>query len=70
MQSRDPGEAYGALFSMLQRGWGLAAWRATARLLLDRLEHVGRGADPARRRRMVASDCAAASRSIAQWQFR
>jgi hypothetical protein len=39
------------LVSTLRRRWGITALRANARLLLERLAHVGRGAAIAARRR-------------------
>ena len=42
------------LTRLLRRRWGMAALRANARLLLDRLAYVGRGAPEAAARRMEA----------------
>ena len=53
MRCRDRDAARGALAWMLRRRWGLTAVREAARLKLDRLEHVGRGAGAAARRRSV-----------------
>ena len=50
----DDDYARGALIGMLIRRWGMAALRANARLLLDRLAHVGRGAAAANDRRASA----------------
>ena len=51
---------------MLRRRWGLTALRENARLKLDRLEYVGRGATVAARRRAEASeDFAARLRVVA-----
>ena len=47
----EPGKLKGLLVSMLQRRWGMAALRSNARLLLERLAYVGRGATMAAVRR-------------------
>ena len=70
MRAREPADAYGTLAWVLRRRWGMAAWRSAARLLLDRLEYVGRGAVQAQSRRTAASEHAAASRRDAHWLFR
>ena len=63
--------AVGALAWLLRRRWGLAALRENARLKLERLAHVGRGADAAATRRLRAKSvhaaraCAALGRGIA-----
>ena len=68
MRARDPAGANGALVWMLRRRWGLAAVRENARLLLGRLDAIGRGAGEAARRRVAAaSDTAARSRRAACW---
>ena len=70
MRARESGDALGVLAWLLRRRWGLAAWRANAQLLLDRLEFVGRGAVQAHARRAAASERAAAARRAAHWIFR
>ena len=55
MRSRSPLEARGALAWLLRRRWGMTALREAARLKLERLEFVGRGA------------ALAADRRISQW---
>ena len=44
----------GALVGLLLRRWGMTAQKANARLLLDRLAHVGRGSAAAAHRREEA----------------
>ena len=51
MRCRDRDAARGALAWLLRRRWGLTAVREAARLKLDRLELVGRGAGAAAQRR-------------------
>jgi hypothetical protein len=70
MGASDPIDALGTLAWLLRRRWGMAAWRANARLLLDRLEHVGRGAARANVRRAEAMEYAATARRAAHWLFR
>ena len=70
MRAREPRDAHGTLASLLRRRWGIAAWRAAARLLLDRLEYVGGGSMRAHDRRAAASEAAAAARRAAHWLFR
>ena len=70
MRANEPNDALGALAWVLRRRWGMTAWRASVRLLLDRLEYVGRGAMQGYRRRTAASEHAAAARRDAQWLFR
>ena len=70
MRARDPTDAIGSLAWSLRRRWGMTAWRSAARLLLDRLEYVGRGSETARARRVVASEQAAAARRSVHWLFR
>ena len=70
MRARDPSDALGPLAWTLRRRWGMTAWRSAARLLLDRLEYVGRGAEAARARRVVASEHAVAARGEARRLFR
>ena len=53
---------------MLRRRWGMAALRENARLKLERLEYVGRGAHAAAERRGTAS-AASAARSRAAAAF-
>ena len=55
MRCADPGRATGGLAWLLRRRWGLTALRENARLKLDRLEYVGRGATAALQRRAIAS---------------
>eukprot|EP00973_Karenia_brevis_P057930 8064201-Karenia_brevis.AAC.1 len=52
--ARDVDDEQTLLQCALQRRWGLAAARANAQLLLDRLAYVGRGAGPAAARRAAA----------------
>ncbi len=54
MRCDDPAHATGVLAWILTRRWGLAALRENARLKLDRLEFVGRGAAAAALRRVSA----------------
>ena len=65
MLARDATEARAALIWLLRRRWGLTAVRENARLLLARLEHVGRGAAAAAERRVAACDDAARARRAA-----
>ena len=65
MRAASSSNAVGALVWMMRRRWGLAAWRANARLLLDRLEYVGAGAAAAVERRVVARAGAAQARQAA-----
>ena len=51
-------------------GVGSLGWKANARLLLNRLEYVGRGAVPASARRSDALERAAAVRRSVHWLFR
>ena len=51
MRCDDPTQAVGALAWLLRRRWGLTALQEAARLKLHGLEHVGRGAAEAARRR-------------------
>eukprot|EP00973_Karenia_brevis_P023117 3183680-Karenia_brevis.AAC.1 len=48
---RDPDDERVLLMTALRRRWGITAARANARLLLDRLAYVGRGASAAMARR-------------------
>ena len=59
-------DAVDELAWFLRRRWGLMAWRSAARLLLDRLEFVGKSGLPAQDRRSVAASRAAALRRNAQ----
>ena len=70
MRAIDPHDALGVLAWLLRRRWGMAAWRSAARLLLDRLEYVGKGSAPAQARRAHAAERAAATRRQAHWLFR
>ena len=63
-----PGSARGILAWMLRRRWGMTALRENARLKLERLEFVGRGAQAAADRRSLAS-AASAARSRAAAAF-
>ena len=58
MQAASPQEASGAIAWLLRRRWAMTALRESARLKLERLEFVGRGA-------AVAADRRAAIRSLA-----
>ena len=60
MRCEDPGSATGTLAWLLRRRWGLTALRENARLKLDRLQYVGRGAAAAIQRRALASEAFAA----------
>ena len=60
MRCDDPAAATGVLAWLLRRRWGLTTLRENARLKLDRLEYVGRGALAASRRRTGAADAHAA----------
>ena len=55
MGSTDEAAACGALAWLLRRRWGMTALRECARLKLDRLELVGRGAAAAASRRAAAA---------------
>ena len=68
MGSSDDDTARGVLAWMLRRRWGMAALRENARLKLERLEYVGRGAHAAAERRGTAS-AASAARSRAAAAF-
>ena len=67
---KSPSEARGGLAWLLRRRWALTAVREHARLLLARLEYVGRGANPAAQRRALAEGEAAAARRASCWQRR
>ena len=60
MRCEDPATATGVLAWLLRRRWGLTMLRENARLKLDRLEFVGRGALAASRRRAGAAEAHAA----------
>lgn len=62
MRCRDAGAAVGVLAWMLRRRWALTVLRENARLKLERLEFVGRGAAAAATRR-VAGRAAHAARA-------
>ena len=49
----EPDSLRATLLAMLRRRWGIAALRANARLLLERLAFVGRGGVLAMRRRVA-----------------
>ena len=70
MRAREPQDANGTLAWLLRRRWGMTAWRSAARLLLDRLAYVGRGAGRATGRRAAAAEAAAEARRAAHWLFR
>ena len=55
MRARSADEAKGALAWLLRRRWALTALRENARLKLERLEFVGRGAAAAAFRRVHAA---------------
>ena len=57
-------DARAVLTRLLRRRWGMAALRANAKLLLDRLAYVGRGAAAAASRRAAALGRA---RCLAKW---
>ena len=56
-------EARGGLAWLIRRRWAMTAVRENARLLLARLEHVGRGAAAAANRRQATGDGLAAQSS-------
>ena len=68
MGCTDDASARGILAWMLRRRWGMTALREHARLKLERLEFVGRGAQAAADRRSLAS-AASAARSRAAAAF-
>ena len=70
MRAREPFDANGTLSWLLRRRWGMTFWRSAARLLLDRLSYVGRGAMHADGRRADAAEAAAVARRAARWLFR
>ena len=55
MRAPGPDEAKGALAWLLRRRWALTALRENARLKLERMEFVGRGAVAAASRRATAA---------------
>ena len=66
MQLGGAAEAKGPLAWLLRRRWALTALRGAARLKLERLEYVGRGAVAAAdRRHDAATDTAARARRAA-----
>ena len=69
MRCSDPVHATGVLAWLLRRRWGLTVLRENARLKLDRLEHVGRGAPAATYRRAQAADSHAARTRAAARSF-
>ena len=70
MRAREAHDANGTLAWLLRRRWGMTFWRSAARLLLDRLAYVGRGATQAGGRRADATEAAAVARRAAHWLFR
>ena len=60
MRARHPDEAKGALALLLRRRWAMTALRENARLKLERLEYVGRGAAAAAGRSSCAAEGSAA----------
>ena len=69
MRVPTPESAHGILAWMLRRRWGLTALREAARLKLERLAFVGRGAGAAADRRIAASEGAAARSRRAACSF-
>jgi len=65
MRCEDPGNAIGTLAWLLRRRWGLTALRENARLKLERLQYVGRGAAAASQRRDLGSEAHAARQRAA-----
>ena len=66
MRTPSPVEAQGVLAWLLRRRWAMTALRENARLKLERMEFVGRGAAAAAdRRRAACSGAAAAARRAA-----
>ena len=55
MGTSDPIDARCALTWLLRRRWGITAVRANARLTLERLPYMARGASAAADRRFVSS---------------
>ena len=70
MRAREAQDVNGTLAWLLRRRWGMTFWRSAARLLLDWLAYVGRGATQAGGRRADASEAAAVTRRAAHWIFR
>ena len=70
MRAREPADAVGSIAWMLRRRWGMTAWRSAARLLLERIEYVGRGAMQATSRRAAAVERAAHERRTLHWLYR
>ena len=68
--AREHADAYGTLIWLLWRRWSMTAWRAAARLILDRLESVGSGAMRNHAHRAVAAESVAAVRRSSHWLFR
>ena len=54
---------------VLWRRLGMSTWRSAARLLLDRLDFIGRGAMVGHTRRVDAAERAAVARRSAHWLF-
>ena len=69
MRVNTPEAAQGILAWMLRRRWGMTALREVARLKLERLEFVGRGAAAASDRRIAASEANAARMRRAACSF-
>ena len=55
MRAKKSDDAIGVMAWLSRRRWGMTALRENARLLLERLEYVGCGADAAARRRLGAA---------------
>ena len=65
MRCEDPGSAIGSIAWLLRRRWGLTALRENARLKLERLQYVGRGAAAASQRRALGFEAQAARQRAA-----
>jgi hypothetical protein len=71
MEASSPEAAREALIWLLQRRWGMTALKANARLLLERLGHVGRGSSAAADRRSTArAEFGARLRRYVEWASR
>ena len=69
MRAASPDAAQGVLAWLLRRRWGMTALREAARLKLERLEFVGRGAALASDRRVAAVGATAAQVRRAACRF-
>ena len=69
MQMASRGNAQGVLAWMLRRRWGMTALREAARLKLEPLEFVGRGAAAASDRRLAAASSVALAARRAACSF-